>query len=84
MRPIEVDGEKYTLVEEVQVVEHKEFSRGLVDHFDPLIRVDGDPIPNDYAVPQWLANEVFYECGVDLEEQGVTVVDPESEEVHEY
>ena len=67
-----------TVVESVQLIQPKEYARGIVESYEPRFELEGGSFPDDYAIPAWLAESVYDDALVDPAEHGIRVVDTEA------
>jgi hypothetical protein len=66
--------EEVTVVESIGVLQPVEFRRGFSEKFEPQFQHEGTSFSNEYAIPEWLADNVWVEMGIDPEEHGIRVV----------
>lgn len=79
---VEKDGEEIEVFNWV-TVKQPAIVRGsnpVVDKADPKIGA-GDSMMDPDAVTEWVAEEVWAEYSIDVEDQGIDVIDPIAEEV---
>jgi hypothetical protein len=76
------DGEEQTVYNWVNITQPA-VVRGhnpVVEKFDAEIGA-GDSPKTPEAVTHWLAEELWYECSIEVEDHGIEVVNVESEDV---
>ena len=78
---VERDGERLDVFNWANVTEHKTIWGGAQVETRRGDVGAGDSSAQPDAVTQWLADDLWSECLIDVEERGIEVVDVESEEV---
>lgn len=74
--------ETVTVVDSIQVARWNEFTRGRIEHFEPKFSLEGGRFPDDYAIPQSLAQDVQDHMNVDPAEHGIRVIDTDEWETY--
>ena len=78
---VERDGERIDVFNWANVTERKTPRGGVsVETHRGDVGAGDSSAPPD-AVTHWLADDLFHECSIDVEDRGIEVVDVESEEV---
>jgi hypothetical protein len=79
---VQRDGEEITVYNWVNI-KQPAVVRGhnpVVEKFDAEIGAGDSPTTPDYVTP-WVAEELWHEFNIEVEDHGIEVVDPESDDV---
>lgn len=81
MIDVQVNGEEVTVVEQIQVDRCTEYTEWGSESFEPQLMLEGGRFPESYALSKEIADEVWMQESIDVEDHGIRVIDIDDEEV---